>query len=174
MVRLALVPVFIWLLVGRDDPVAAGWLLGGIGATDWVDGYLARRLGQVSKGGEVLDPLADRAAVAAALVGGLITGDLPTWYAVALIVREVGVAGGALYLGVRARAKLEVRYIGKVATFGVYAALAWFLVGRGGDVAWLEVLAWVVGIPALVLYYVVAVQYFVDFRHTLAAGEAGE
>ena len=77
LVRILMIPAFLWLLFGRDDPAAAGWLLGGIGATDWVDGYLARRLDQVSEIGKVLDPLADRGAVAAAVIGGWIAGALP-------------------------------------------------------------------------------------------------
>ena len=63
LVRLALVPVFLWLLFGADDWLAAGLLLGGLGATDWVDGYVARRYNQVSELGKMLDPIADRVAV---------------------------------------------------------------------------------------------------------------
>ena len=64
--------VFVWLLVGRDEPVWAGLLLGVIGSTDWVDGYLARRLDQVSEVGKILDPLADRIAVATAVMTLLV------------------------------------------------------------------------------------------------------
>ena len=81
LVRLALVPVFLWLVFAKNNVVGAGWLLGLIGSTDWIDGYLARRLGQVSKVGEFLDPLADRLAVAAAVVAGLMEGILPAWFA---------------------------------------------------------------------------------------------
>jgi cardiolipin synthase len=165
-IRIALVPVMLWLLVGRDDPVAAGWLLAVIGSTDWVDGYLARRLDQVSKVGEFLDPMADRLAVAGALIGGLVTGDLPTWFAWALLVRELGVGVVGLYLGLRHRAKITVRRLGKLATLGVYSALAWFLVGV--NTTWLQAAAWIVGIPSLVMYYVVGVQYLGDFRSKVA------
>ena len=78
VIRLGLIPVFLWLLLARDNPFAAGWLLGGIAATDWVDGYLARRLDQVSEVGKFLDPLADRIAIIAAVIGGLISGYLPS------------------------------------------------------------------------------------------------
>lgn len=170
VVRILLVPLFLWLILGRDDPVAAGWLLGLIGATDWVDGYLARRLDQVSEVGKLLDPLADRLAVAAALVAALITGDVPRWFAAAVLAREVGVGAGALYAGMRWRTKIEVRRVGKLATLLVYAALAWLLIGRGADVAWLEWAGWAAGVPGLVLYYVVAVQYASDVRRSVAAG----
>jgi cardiolipin synthase len=157
----------LWLLIGRDNPVGAGWMLGLIGSTDWIDGYLARRLNQVSKVGEFLDPLADRLAVGAALVGGLITGDLPTWFAITVLGREVIVGVAGLYLGLRHRRKIAVRRIGKLATLGIYTALGWFLVGV--NTAWLEAMAWIVGIPSLALYYVVAVQYFGDFRSEVVA-----
>jgi cardiolipin synthase len=159
----------LWLLIGRDNPVGAGWMLGLIGSTDWIDGFLARRLHQVSKVGEFLDPMADRLAVGAALVGGLITGDLPAWFAVAVLAREVLVAVAALYLGLRYRRKVTVRRLGKLATLGIYFALGWFLVGV--NTGWVEVAAWTVGIPALVLYYVVAFQYMGDLRRQVAPPE---
>ena len=63
LIRLALIPVFVWLVV-QGDYGPAGLLLGVIGATDWLDGYLARRLDQVTELGKFLDPLADRIAIA--------------------------------------------------------------------------------------------------------------
>jgi len=78
-VRVAMVPLFLWLLFGADAPLPAGLLLGGIGATDWVDGFLARRLGQVSELGKLLDPLADRLAITAAVIGGWVAGVLPDY-----------------------------------------------------------------------------------------------
>ena len=171
--RLLLVPVFLWLLLGRDNTAGAGWLLGFIGATDWIDGYLARRLDQVSELGKFLDPLADRLAVAAALIGGLISGDLPAWFAIALIVREGMIAAGALVVGVKVGSKVEVRRLGKLATLMLYAAIAWFFVGRGSDFDPLVWAAYIVGIPGLVLYYVVGFQYFDDARKLIAAEADG-
>ena len=171
-IRLLLVPVFLWLLFGRDDVAAAGWLLGIIGSTDWVDGFLARKLGQVSKVGEFLDPLADRLAVAAAVVGGLIAGVLPAWFAWALIVREALIAFGALLVGVKAGAKLQVRPLGKLATLLLYVAIAAWFVGVGTDTAWLETAAWVTGLPGLILYYVVGFQYAGDARRLIAEAAA--
>lgn len=161
-VRICLVPLFLWLLFGRDDPVAAGLLIGFIGGTDWVDGYLARRLGQVSEVGKVLDPLADRLAVAAAVIGGWIAGVLPPWFAAAILAREALVAIGALLIALRAHAKLEVRRLGKVATFGLYFAIPAFFVHVGGWHDFFEWFAWTVGGIGLVLYWWVAVQYTRD------------
>jgi cardiolipin synthase len=160
VIRLGLVPVFLWLLLGRDNPFAAGWLFGFIAATDWVDGYLARRLDQVSEVGKFLDPLADRVAVVAALVGGLISGYLPAWFAWAVVAREVLIGGGAIIVGFLGHTKLEVRQMGKLATFLVYSSLAWFLVGTEWD--WVRAAAWIVGLPGLILYYAVGFQYFSD------------
>ncbi len=172
LARLGLIPVFLWLLVGRDDPFWAGFLLGGIGATDWVDGYLARKLDQVSEIGKVLDPLADRIAVAAALVAGLITGYLPAWFAWALIAREAVVGLGAIVVAVLGHTSLQVRRMGKLATLLVYAAVAWFLVGVEWDLV--RYAAWIVGIPGLVLYYVVATQYATDAVAAIRARAGGE
>ena len=173
VVALALKTEFLWLLVGEERVAEAGWLFGFIGATDWVDGYLARRLDQVSEVGKFLDPLADRLAVGAALIAGLITGDLPRWFAAAVLVREAAISIGALYIGARAGAKLDVRRLGKAATLLVYAAIGWFLVGRGMDVDWLIWLAWSLGIPGLVIYYVVAFQYLRDAREVVADARSG-
>ena len=95
-VRLLLIPVFVWLVL-IEQTAWAGVLLGFIGATDWIDGYLARRLDQVSEVGKMLDPIADRLAVAVAVVLGLIVGVLPPWFAWAIIVREVVIGIGAAY-----------------------------------------------------------------------------
>lgn len=160
LIRLALIPVFLWLLVGRDDPLAAGWLLGLIGSTDWVDGFLARKLDQVSEVGKILDPLADRIAVAVALIAGLATGYLPAWFAWALLAREVLVAIGALVIALRGHTSLAVRPMGKLATLLLYIAVAGFFIGSDWIV--FEYAAWLTGIPGLILYYVVAVQYAGD------------
>lgn len=166
-IRIGMVPVFVWLLIGRDDPTSAGWLLAAIGATDWIDGFLARKLGQVSEIGKFLDPAADRLAVAAAVVGGWISGDLPWQISLAIIVREAVIAVGASVVAIVSRAKIDVRYMGKVATLGLYTAIPFFLVGGGTDTTWLEWAAWVVVIPSLILYYIVAFQYTGDIRRAL-------
>lgn len=167
MVRIAMVPLFLWILLGRGDAANAGWLLAIIGATDWVDGYLARRLDQVSELGKFLDPAADRLAVAAAVIGGWISGDLPWQVSLAIIVREAVIIVGAAVVGLAAHSKIDVRYIGKLATLGLYFAIAFFFVGSGTDTDWLLAAAWITALPSLVLYYVVAVQYLGDMRVVL-------
>ncbi len=168
-----MVPVFLWLLLAQDRVAAAGWLLGIIASTDWVDGYLARRLGQVSELGKMLDPVADRLAMAAAVIGGLIAGVLEPWFAWVLIVREALISVGALYLATRGGKKIDVRRLGKLSTLLLYAAIAWLYVGIGTPARWLEIVAWVTAIPGLVLYWVVGFQYFGDARKLLKTEPQG-
>ncbi len=172
LARLSLIPVFLWLLLGKDDPVAAGWLFGLIGATDWVDGFLARRLGQESEFGKLLDPLADRIAVFVALVGGLVAGVLAPWFAWAVLVREALVGVGALWVAARGRTKLAVRRLGKLATLLVYTGVGLLFIGNGGDWDWVKVLGWATGIPGLLLYWLVGFQYLADARRAVAAAVA--
>src|ERR1043165_4846270 len=77
LVRLACVPLFCWLLFGRDDRTAGGWLLAGLGCTDWVDGYIARHFNQVSELGKVLDPTADRILLGTVVISLTIDGSVP-------------------------------------------------------------------------------------------------
>ena len=168
--RLALIPVLWWWMAG-DRVAAAGWLLGVIGSTDWIDGYLARRLKQVSEVGKLLDPLADRLAVAAAVIGGLAFGILPAWFAWAILAREAVIGLGALILGLKARTKLAVRQLGKLATALLYFAIAFYFVGKGTPLDPLVWLAWLCAIPGLVFYYIVGVQYFRDALQAIRTGD---
>jgi len=171
--RVLLVPLFVWLVVARDDYTTGGILLGFIGATDWIDGYLARRLQQVSEVGKALDPLADRLAVAAAVIVGWATGVLPWPLAMLLVARESVVALGALILVMRTGERLAVRYLGKLATFGLYFAVPSFYVAEGtGASAW-TVIAWVLVVPSIVLYYVVAGRYLLDIAAALRPVSSG-
>ncbi|MDX1691523.1 MAG: CDP-alcohol phosphatidyltransferase family protein [Acidimicrobiia bacterium] len=162
LVRIGLVPLFLYLVFGPEEFVWAGLLLGVIGSTDWVDGQLARRLDQVTELGKLLDPLADRLAIVAAVIGGWIAGILPPWFAAALVVREVVIGLGALVVAVRVRAKLDVRWLGKAATLALYTSIAFFYIRAGAEAAIWDAIAWGFGIPGLVLYYVVAGQYLGD------------
>lgn len=171
-VRIGLVPYFLWLVFGPEEYVWAGILLGIIGGTDWVDGQLARRLGQVSELGKFLDPLADRLAIVAAVIGGWIAGILPWGFALALVVREAVIAVGALVVAFLAKAKLDVRWLGKAATLALYFSIAAFYVAAGTEHWMWDLFAWGFGLPGLVMYYVVGAQYLGDARRILA-GEQG-
>lgn len=172
-VRLLGIPVFWWALLVDDNVPLAAWLLFGIGWTDWIDGYLARRLNQVSKLGKVLDPVADRLLIASSLIGGLIAGVLPVWFGWGLIAREAVVGVMALYLALKGAGTIEVRWLGKAATFALYGAIPAFYLAAA-DVAPILMLpvAWVLGIFGLGLYWWVAVLYVGDSRAKLAALES--
>lgn len=174
VVRLCCIPVFLWLLFGRDDRLAASLLLGGLGATDWVDGYLARRLGQTSEIGKILDPTADRLLFLVGIVAMLVDGSVPVWFGVATLVREVFVAVAALVLGALGARRIDVTWLGKCATFALMFAFPFFLAGHA-DIAShrvFEVLGWLCGIPGLVLAYYTVGQYAPLAKEALAQGRA--
>ncbi len=78
LARLLCLPLFLYLLFGRDNQAAAAWMLGALGATDWVDGYLARRLGQASEFGKMFDPTVDRLLFIVAIVAIIVDGSIPS------------------------------------------------------------------------------------------------
>lgn len=172
-VRILGAGLFWWVLFVKDDPVLAGWMIVVIGCTDWVDGYLARRLGQVSELGKALDPVADRLMIVSALIGGLIAGVLPPLFCYLLIAREALMAAVTFYLSSKGARRLEVRWLGKAATFALYGSLPAFYVAQGETLTGLlTFLAWGFGLVGLVLYWVVAFQYLGDARKSLAAVES--
>lgn len=129
LLRLAGVPVFLWLLLG---PHADGWALAILfvsGFTDWADGVLARKLNQTSRIGALLDPAADRLYILATLLGLVLRHIIPWWLAVVIVGRDV-VLGLCLPLLRRAGyAPPEVHYLGKAATFCLLYAFPFLLLG---------------------------------------------
>lgn len=168
--RLLAVPVFWWLLLGEDNVGAATILFIVVSWTDWIDGYLARRLDQVTKLGKALDPVADRLMIAAAVIAGLIAGIVPPAVGVILIAREIYMAGVTLTVAVNKAGTLAVRYLGKQATFLVYGSIQAFFIAAipFAEVVFTPV-AWVASVLGLVLYWWVAFQYTGDARRAIAA-----
>ena len=162
LLRLLCLPLFVWLLFGLPSRQAAAWLLGGLGATDWVDGYLARRLGQTSEFGKKFDPTADRILFGVAVIAILVNGAMPVWFGVAILVREVAVGSAVAYATlVYGMERFDVTWWGKTATFLLMFAVPGFLMGASSSplADWFEVAAWVLGIPGLVLTYYTAFAY---------------
>ncbi|MCD9623106.1 CDP-alcohol phosphatidyltransferase family protein [Rhabdothermincola salaria] len=173
-VRLALLPVFVWLLLGQGDQGAAAWLLAGLGATDWVDGYIARRWHQVSTLGKVLDPVADRLLFFVAIVAIIIDGAAPLWLCVAVLVREGLVAGATLTLAALGAVRIDVTWFGKAGTFALMFAFPLFLAGAS-TMWWADeaaVMAWAFAVPGLVLSYYAAVMYVPAGIRALREGRA--
>jgi cardiolipin synthase len=175
LLRLLCLPLFLYLLLGRDNRAAAAWLLGGLGATDWVDGYLARRLGQVSEFGKKFDPTVDRLLFIVALLAIIADGAAPRWFCIAVLVREVVVGGtiaaATLFFHM---ARFDVSWLGKTATFLLMFAIPAFVLGAsdfpGHDV--FQVLGWVLGLPGLALSYWTAVGYVPEIRRGIEAGRS--
>jgi cardiolipin synthase (CMP-forming) len=133
--RLAGVPLFLWLLLGPWADVLALVVLITAGFTDWLDGKLARWLDQTSRLGMLLDPAADRLYIVATLVAFVIRGIVPWWLAVILVGKDV-VVGLCLPLLRRAGfSPPEVHYVGKAATFALLYALPLLLLAQGGSTA---------------------------------------
>lgn len=133
--RLACLPAFISLLARPDrrGRVAAAVLLGVLGATDGLDGYIARRFDQVSDLGKVADPLVDRVLVFSAARGALAAGAVPAWLVGVVLAREAVVAGGAAALALSGAGRLEVSRAGKAGTFAMMVALPLFIIGSSSS-----------------------------------------
>ena len=121
--RIALVPLFAWLYARGSELAAFGVVLVA-GATDWLDGWLARKLGQVSELGKVLDPVADRVAVVAGGIVLVMRDAIWAPVAVAILLRELAVSVGFFVLQARGYPRIEVSRIGKVATSVIFFGLA--------------------------------------------------
>jgi cardiolipin synthase (CMP-forming) len=172
LIRIALIPVFVALIVDRDSSGAPGIVLfGAVVATDWVDGVIARRTGQVSDIGKVLDPLADRCAIAAGLIALVIRGAFPWWAAALVLARDAAVLiVGAVAL-TRRNVRIDVRWIGKLATFSLMCAVPWISWGNLGlplgEAA--LVCGWAAFVVGIIESYAAAIAYLADLRSALAA-----
>lgn len=161
LVRLLCLPLFLYLLFGRDDRVAAAALLAALGITDWIDGYVARHFHQVSSLGKVLDPVADRLLFFVGAGAILIDGSIPVAFAVLVLVREVLVSVAVVVLAALGAKRIDVTWYGKAGTFALMFAVPLFLVGAS-TVTWAALArfcAWGFGIPGLVLAYYAAILY---------------
>lgn len=174
LLRLLCIPLFLWLLFGLHEQTAAAILLAVLGATDWVDGYVARRFGQVSTFGKVLDPTADRLLVGTAVISVMAYGAVPLWFGIATIVREVLVSVMVVLLASLGAARIDVLWVGKAGTFGLMFAYPTFLLAYGGA-SWqapITVIAYVTGVTGLVLAWIAAGSYVAPARKALREGRA--
>lgn len=133
VIRLAGVPLFLWLLLG---PRADGWALGVLvfsGVSDWADGKIARLLNQASRLGAILDPAADRLYTLATVVAFVLRDIIPLWFALVLVGRDLVVAVCIWALRRAGYGPPEVTYIGKAATFNLMYAMPLLLIAQGGS-----------------------------------------
>ena len=176
-VRLACVPLFLWLLFGRDAPGWAGFLLGTLGATDWVDGYVARRFDQTSNFGKMYDPTVDRFMMVVGIVAIIVDGAAPWWFAWLILVREVLVSLWVVAITAMGAKRMDVTWWGKCGTFANMGAFPAFLIAsQAGMSDWWtttwKVVAYVFLVPGVVFSLLAAGQYVVKGREALAEGRA--
>ena len=169
-VRLAGVPVFLWLVLGPRTPAADGVAVGILalaGITDWLDGKLARMLNQTSRLGQLLDPSADRLYMAATVTGLAVRAIIPWWLLGALVARELCVALSLVVLRRRTvYGALQVSFVGKAATLCLmYAFPLLFLSAYGGTAAEVvRVFGWAFAIWGAALYWWAALLYISQVR----------
>ncbi len=175
LTRILLIPVFVWLIVHHGTELSGLLLFGLVSSTDWVDGVVARRTGQVSELGKLLDPTADRLAIAAGLIAMVVRGAFPLWAALLVLVRDALIlAAGAVLIATRG-GRIDVRFIGKVATFGLMTGIpliAWghFDLPLAGAAT---ACGWVVYTLGIVESYFAAGLYVGDLRRAFASRVEG-
>ena len=171
LVRLLGVPLFLWLILG---PHADGWALVVLmvsGFTDWLDGYLARSWGQVSRLGQLLDPAVDRLYILAAIVGLTLRDVIPLWFALLLVARDVVLAFSLPVLQRYGYGPLPVHFLGKAATFCLLYAFPLLLLGDGtspvADVSF--VFGWAFAIWGTALYWWAGFLYLAQVRRLVVS-----
>ena len=170
-------PLFLWLLWGADHELAAGLLAAGLGATDWVDGYIARHFDQGSELGKILDPTADRVLLVAAAVAVLTQGLPAAVDAVVLIMlaREVLIAAATIALALAGARRIDVVWAGKAGTLALMFSLPMFLGADATRASWhafFIVGAWGFAIGGIALGYYAAAKYVPVAREALRDGRA--
>jgi cardiolipin synthase len=177
LLRLGCVPLFLWLLWGADEEVAAAILAAVLGATDWIDGYIARRWDQGSELGKILDPTADRVLLVAVAIGVLTQGMPLAVNVVVCIVlaREVAIAAVTIGLALAGARRIDVVWAGKAGTLALMFSLPMFLGADATDGVWrafFYVCAWGFAIGGLILGYYAAAKYIPAARVALREGRA--
>lgn len=174
LVRLACLPVFLWLLFGRDSRLAAGVMIGCLGATDWVDGWVARRFNQTSPFGAVFDPTVDRVLFIVGLLALGFDGAVMPIVAILILVREIGIGLTMVVATAFGMERFPVTYLGKWATFILMFAVPALTLSTSGIALepLFSLVGWVLVVPGLVLSYVTGAQYLPKVREHLRAGRS--
>lgn len=162
-VRLALVPVFLVLVIVGED-VLALLVLVISSVTDFLDGVLARRLNQVSRLGQLLDPAADRLFIFATLIGLAIRGIVPWWLVTIIVGRDVLLLALGIVLANFGYGPLPVHHLGKIATFCLFYALPILMIGQAFPAAAMvsDPIGWAFALWGAFLYWWAGVIYVVE------------
>jgi len=174
MVRLLVLPVFVVMLLVNEQRAGAALLLGVLGMTDWVDGWVARTFNQTSQFGMVFDPFVDRALFVVGTGAVLLDGGVPLWFCASILFREMFVGLMMLVGTMFGMKRFAVSIWGKRYTFLLMTAVPLLLLGSSShitaDAAWVG--GWVLGIPGLIMSYVVGVLYIPVVLQNVRAGRA--
>ena len=173
VLRLCLLPVFLWLVLGPEADGAAVLVLMVMGITDYLDGWIARRWNQYSSVGEILDPVADRLTMLCAVIGLGVREIIPLWLALALPLRDVFLWTLVPFLRSRGFNSLPVHFLGKAATAALLYAFPLLLLGDG-DGSWAvaaRVAGWAFAIWGTGMYWWAGVLYAWQVRRLLATTE---
>jgi cardiolipin synthase len=174
LVRLLCIPLFVWLLAD-DELLAAALLLAVLGATDWVDGWVARHFDQGSDLGKVFDPVADRILLLVAGVALIVQGSEPLVVGILVLAREAIISVAVLALAAAGARRIDVQWVGKAGTLALMFAFPLFLWadaihGTAHDVVLFA--AWFMAVCGLVLSYYAALTYVPLARAALREGRA--
>lgn len=173
LLRLALVPVFAVLIVEGHD----GWALTVLaiaGASDWLDGVLARRLNQVTKLGQVLDPAADRLFIFVTLLALAWRDVVPLWVVIVIVLRDVTLLFLLPVLTRHGYGPLPVSFVGKAATFALLYAFPLLLLAEapGALGATASIVGWAFTGWGIGLYWLAGVQYIRQTRQLVSSPPA--
>ena len=162
--RLAGVPLMMWLILGPQSDRLAVLVLAAAGFTDWLDGYIARRWHQTSRVGQMLDPVADRLYIMAVVVCLALRDLVPWWLVVGLVARDVLIVAFIPVLRTRGFSSLPVHFLGKAATFNLLYAFPLILLGAAPGTVWLlaRVLGWAFALWGTALYWWAGLLYLVQ------------
>lgn len=172
--RLAGVPVFLWLVLGPRSSYADWWAVGlliAAGASDWLDGKIARALNQQSRLGQLLDPAADRLYIVSTIVALAIRGIIPWWLVIVLGTRELLLGVVLMILRRRGWGALQVSFVGKAATLALLYAFPLLFLGAHAT-SYAEaarVAGWAFAIWGSALYWCAGFLYIIQARQLLAA-----
>lgn len=174
--RLLGVPLFLYLLLVAERDVAALVVLTVGGTTDWLDGWVARRLGQVSRLGELLDPVADRLYILATLVAFTLREIVPWPFMLALVARELVLLGALSVMHRHGYGPPPVHYLGKAATFILLAAFPVLLLTTAvpGAAGWAHPVGWALAWWGLMLYWAAGVLYLAQVASLVRAGNRAQ
>lgn len=169
LVRLFGVPLFVWLVLGPHADVWAVVVLALAGLTDWFDGRIARRWHQVSRVGQMLDPIADRLYIFAIIVALMVRDVIPVWLVVIVVARDVMLACHVPALRTRGFTSLPVHFVGKAATFCLLYSFPLVLLGHlGGGWVVARILGWAFAVWGTGLYWWAGLLYVRQTWHLLA------